>query len=500
MELLNLIEASDVVYRLGWTLLHVIWLGAAAGLLLAAALRLMKSRSSEARYAVACAALVAVLAVSVGTFFVVPAPERPAPVAAAPMPGPVALPLRPSTVVTLPPMPAGVTLPPAPPATVAEMPVVAETPLAVRAVKVVEPALPYIVMAWGLGVLVLSLWQLTGWMLVQRLRRLAAAVQEPALVESARRLAHAMRVSRPVRLLESALVRVPMVIGWLRPVILLPIGFATGLTSEQVQAVLAHELAHIRRHDYLINLLQVLVETLFFYHPAVWYISRRIRAERENCCDDMALAAGAERFSYAESLVLLARQSGGKGKPSRAAAAFLGATGRPSQLKSRIGRLVGSAESEGPSRIAWPAALMILVTFITAAAIVAGCLSGGGAAPPTKGEAVFKYTFLELDAAVVDRIVAEASRTEIKDSPYRLAMVSRAQAEALVAGVDADLGVLATRSRTVSGEWWNPGLAECYAYATAAPFVGTGQANVFLGCAARTRISRFASMATPRIP
>jgi beta-lactamase regulating signal transducer with metallopeptidase domain len=94
-----------------------------------------------------------------------------------------------------------------------------------------------------------------------------------------------------VRLLESALVRVPTVIGWLRPAILLPLGFATGLTTDQVAAVLAHELAHIRRHDYLINLLQVLVETLFFYHPAVWYISRRIRAERENCCDDMALGA-----------------------------------------------------------------------------------------------------------------------------------------------------------------------------------------------------------------
>ena len=108
--------------------------------------------------------------------------------------------------------------------------------------------------------------------------------------QSLRRLCGQLRIRRPVRLLESALVDVPMVIGWLRPVILLPASALSGLTPQQLEAIIAHELAHIRRHDYLINLLQSLIETLLFYHPAVWWVSRQIRREREHCCDDLAVA------------------------------------------------------------------------------------------------------------------------------------------------------------------------------------------------------------------
>ena len=84
-----------------------------------------------------------------------------------------------------------------------------------------------------------------------------------------------------------------MVVGWLRPVILLPASALTGLAPSQLEAVIAHELAHIRRHDYLVNLFQTTVETLLFYHPASWWISRQIRAEREHCCDDVAVSCAA---------------------------------------------------------------------------------------------------------------------------------------------------------------------------------------------------------------
>src|SRR5215212_2626272 len=100
-----------------------------------------------------------------------------------------------------------------------------------------------------------------------------------------------MNVRRTVEVLESARVSVPTLIGWLSP------------------AILAHELAHIRRHDYLVNLLQALAETLFFFHPAVWYISGRIRAEREHCCDDLVVAQGVEPVAYAESLLCIARRA-----------------------------------------------------------------------------------------------------------------------------------------------------------------------------------------------
>ena len=95
-------------------------------------------------------------------------------------------------------------------------------------------------------------------------------------------------------------------IGWIRPIVLLPVSALTGLTEAQLRAVIAHELAHIRRHDSLVNLLQILVETLLFYHPAIWWLNRRIRAERELCCDEIAVSLTGDRLEYAKALTLMA--------------------------------------------------------------------------------------------------------------------------------------------------------------------------------------------------
>ena len=101
------------------------------------------------------------------------------------------------------------------------------------------------------------------------------------------------------------MVRVPTIVGCLRPVILLPASVVTGLPASHLDAVLAHELAHVRRHDYLVNVLQSLVETLLFYHPAVWWCSRQIRIEREHCCDDLVVEACGDRVVYAHALAQL---------------------------------------------------------------------------------------------------------------------------------------------------------------------------------------------------
>src|SRR5213075_1678041 len=123
--------------------------------------------------------------------------------------------------------------------------------------------------------------------------------------------AHAMRLRRAVKLVESAAVEVPAVISWLRPVVLLPASTLTGLAPKQIEMVLAHELAHIRRHDFLVNILQAVVETLMFYHPAVWWMSRRLRIERENCCDDLAVAVCGDALQYARALTRLEELRGG---------------------------------------------------------------------------------------------------------------------------------------------------------------------------------------------
>src|SRR5207248_10932295 len=137
---------------------------------------------------------------------------------------------------------------------------------------------------WLAGVFALSMYTARGWMRVRTLRRCATLA--PAMHATLAGLGRHLGVTRPVPLYLSVAVDVPAVIGYLRPYILLPISAVTGLDESQIAAVLAHELAHVRRHDYLVNMLQSAVETVLFFHPAVWWISRRIREERELCCDD----------------------------------------------------------------------------------------------------------------------------------------------------------------------------------------------------------------------
>jgi GWxTD domain-containing protein len=114
-----------------------------------------------------------------------------------------------------------------------------------------------------------------------------------------------LRIFRPVRLLESCLTDIPVVLGHFRPIILMPIGVLTGLPAQQIEAILVHELAHVSRCDYLINVLQRSAECLLFYHPALWWISRRVREERENCCDDLVVRIKGNPREYAFALAAL---------------------------------------------------------------------------------------------------------------------------------------------------------------------------------------------------
>src|SRR5476651_2673010 len=103
--------------------------------------------------------------------------------------------------------------------------------------------------------------------------------------------------------MESGIAKVPMVIGHLKPVILIPIGLINSLSSDEVEAILIHELAHIQRRDYLVNILQSFMEIVFFFNPAVLWISKLIKAERENCCDDIAVTQTSSKVNYISALV-----------------------------------------------------------------------------------------------------------------------------------------------------------------------------------------------------
>jgi uncharacterized protein (TIGR03435 family) len=316
-----------IVERLGSTLLHFLWQGLAIGILYAAArATLARTWSPNARYLLACATLIAMCAAPIATWMWL-----------SPSPG------GPDSAYRI--AGSGTT---ADGAAVSEM------------LSVMLPGesrlhlSQWVVAIWLAGAMIFSLRLANAWMRVQRLRSVA---MRSAPTEWQKALDR-MRDSRPVQLLASSLVQTPAVIGWLRPVILIPTGALAGLAPQQMEALLAHELAHIRRHDYLVNLMQTAVEALLFYHPAVWWVSAQVRAERERCCDDAAVAASGDVLTYVNALAELEAR-----RPAHLAAA-VAASG--DSLVNRIARLLG--QSQAPAHAASRSGIAALAILVSIAA------------------------------------------------------------------------------------------------------------------------------------
>jgi beta-lactamase regulating signal transducer with metallopeptidase domain len=163
-----------------------------------------------------------------------------------------------------------------------------------------------LVICWLIGSGILLLRFAGGWIFTERLRINAKIVMDKEWRARFGVIIAKMNISKSVEFRETAKVLTPMVIGTLSPVVLIPIGLLSGFSTAQVEAILAHELAHIRRNDYLINMLQSFVEVIFFFHPAIWWLSEKVRAEREHCCDDIALAVCGDKMSLAHALVKVA--------------------------------------------------------------------------------------------------------------------------------------------------------------------------------------------------
>ncbi|MDA1231605.1 MAG: M56 family metallopeptidase, partial [Planctomycetota bacterium] len=202
----------------------------------------------------------------------------------------------------------------------------------------IQLRLPLIVGIWLIGIIVCSARPIWSLWIQWHLRRRGLSPAPESMQTAITQLASRMQLTRIVRIAESALVKVPMVVGYLRPMILLPASVIVGLTPIQLEAVLAHELAHIRRHDWLINALQVMAETLLFYHPAVWWLSNRIRRDRELCCDNIALSLNVDKAVYARTLLTLEELRQKTFTPA------LAATG--GDLAGRVRRLLPSGHIE----------------------------------------------------------------------------------------------------------------------------------------------------------
>jgi GWxTD domain-containing protein len=293
-----------LVKALGWALVHFLWEGALIALFLS--MILPACRSAKARYATASVTMLVMLAAFAITLT-------------------VSIP-RPAPALALPEIPLG-----AGPIVGAGFPDPAPLP-----VNRFDAALPWLVSLWTLGAFLIGVYRLGGWIEVERIRRKGAFAAPSEWQERVAALARRIGISSPVKLLESSLAEVPLVIGFLRPVILVPAGLLANLPASHVEAILLHELAHIRRLDYLANLAQTVAETLLFYHPAMWWVSGMMRAERENCCDDVAVEVQGDAHAYATALVALEERR----SPGREPA--LAATG--GNLVRRVRRLLNPPE------------------------------------------------------------------------------------------------------------------------------------------------------------
>ena len=318
------------VIPLGWALLHFLWQGALIAIILASANLCLRTADARLRYAVDCVALVLMLAAVVSTF-----------------------------IWLIPPSASEVGSPESP--KLAFQTVALSVSKAAPAISIDSPFrwklwldghLTWLVCAWLAGVVILSLRVAGGWILAQALKHRARPVGPP-WQQTLTLLAMRFGIRRRIAICESTGARVPAVIGWLRPVILLPLSAMAGLTPQMFEAILAHELAHIRRHDYLLNLLQTVVATLLFYHPAVWWVGTKIREERENCCDDLAVAACGDALFYARALTALENM--------RCAAPRLTVAATAGSLLARIRRVVEAGQPAGSPAITWLAGLIAVL-------------------------------------------------------------------------------------------------------------------------------------------
>lgn len=303
-------------------LIHSLWQGSLVAIALGGLLFLLRRKSPNVRYAVACSALFLMLLTVVGTAVHVGARSE-----AGRAWNTSAAPDRPTASTTAPPTAAAATNEEADPGTAAP-------PLWRSFVPPATCLFPF----WLMGVMVMSFYHVWCRFQADRLSRLATREVPAAWDRRLLHMRHQLHLRRPIRMVESALVRVPAVVGWLRPVILVPASAFTGLSVRQLELLLAHELAHVRRHDVLVNYLQVVVETCLFYHPAAWWVSRKIRIEREHCCDDLVVGSN-DPLPYARALAQL------EGLRSMAPALAQAVDKTP--LLARIRRLTGVSPAPG---------------------------------------------------------------------------------------------------------------------------------------------------------
>jgi beta-lactamase regulating signal transducer with metallopeptidase domain len=368
MRLVETFINTPLAGAVGWTLVHSLWEGAILSSTLAASL--LGVRSARVRYAAACITMLVMLG-AFGFTLVRMFPES-----------------THSPTFLAPAIPAG------------EFRAAGDSPwnweLALAAV------VPWLTPFWIAGVLAFYLRQVAGFAAVHKLRRQGVCCAPERWQRELDRFSARLRVSRPVLLLESCLAETPIVLGHFRPVILMPIELLVRLPAGQIEAILLHELAHVRRHDYLVNMLQRVVEGLLFFHPAVWWMARVVRAERENCCDDVVVSVLGDAHEYALALTALEQNRESGREPA------IAATG--GSLVKRIRRLLYPKGSNSAGMPILAAIILIAVLSVTLGAWQAAQPNGSPAALSQSGDTAVAPYSNWLNQEVV-YIIDDAERT-----------------------------------------------------------------------------------------
>lgn len=322
----SLIAQLPWVQALGWTLLHFIWQGALVGIVFAVLRALIPAGHCNARYANGLAALVLMLVFPLVTLFTILRADLPVEA------------ISPAVMA------------------VSTVSAIAQSAPA-EALSMMDTALQWIVCLWIAGVLLMAYRSWYQWRSLMQIARKWA--QPDAELEAALlALAGRFEFMRRIKVLVSDRIDTPILIGWFKPVILLPTAVVLGFPRQQVELILAHELGHLRRYDHLVNLAQALVETLLFYHPVVHWISREIRNEREICCDTLVLhKTSGDPREYARTLAALEELR--QPAPQMALAATGGV------LLERVRRILGSQRNVMRRSARWPWLLAVAGTAIS---------------------------------------------------------------------------------------------------------------------------------------
>lgn len=332
--------SEEIISALGWTMINILWQGFLIAFILGLVLKLLKNFSSFLRYYLALISLFLIIGISVYNFV-----------------AHYELTANNEEVVSN---------------TILE-PVRAMNTEAIVLNKTdhfsykeeimhffttIDRYFPFFINVWMIGMLVFLIKLSFGLLFIQRLKVETTPFNDIQWKNRFKTLEKILSIDKKISYLESNLVKIPMVLGYFKPVILVPAGMLAGLPVNQIEAIIAHELAHIKRHDYLINILQSIIELIFFFHPAVWYISSVVRAERENCCDDIALTVCDGSITYAKALVSVQEIVPGK---VYSAVAF---SGQKKQLLNRIKRMIMKPEIKSNKSDKIIASLIILIGII----------------------------------------------------------------------------------------------------------------------------------------